>query len=196
MLAEDETDLLLFPPLRAAWCRRGEAAAVWLSGRNARRVIFGAMNLRTGSRLLLPRPKGRSSDFQALLEKSEQEVSQQRWSRAAAFAAAARVQDDTAEARWRAAQRGPAQIDPAWRVYAEMRLSWSGSPATAPAFCRVARFTGVSGSMHGFPLETAKVLMRNLLGKLRPSDYFNVVLFSGAAHVRSPRGSIPACSRK
>jgi hypothetical protein len=41
--------------------------------------------------------------------------------------------------------------DPTWRVYAEMRLSWSGSPATAPPFCRVARFTGLSGSMHGVP---------------------------------------------
>jgi hypothetical protein len=41
------------------------------------------------------------------------------------------------------------EIGPAWRVYAEMRLSWSGSPATAPAFCRVARFAGLSGSMHG-----------------------------------------------
>jgi Ca-activated chloride channel homolog len=50
----------------------------------------------------------------------------------------------------------------------------------------------VSGSMHGFPLDTAKTLMRNLLGKLRPSDTFNIVLFSGAAHVRSPQGSIPA----
>ena len=43
----------------------------------------------------------------------------------------------------------------------------------------------VSGSMHGFPLDTAKTLMRNLLGKLRPTDTFNIVLFSGAAHVRS-----------
>jgi Ca-activated chloride channel family protein len=50
----------------------------------------------------------------------------------------------------------------------------------------------VSGSMHGFPLDTAKTLMRNLLGKLRPTDTFNIVLFSGAAHVRSPQGSIPA----
>ena len=49
----------------------------------------------------------------------------------------------------------------------------------------------VSGSMHGFPLDTAKTLMRNLLGKLRPTDMFNVVLFSGAAHVRSPQGSMP-----
>ena len=67
MLAEDETDLLLFPPLRAAWARRGETTAVVLSGWNARRVIFGALNLRTGSRLLLARPKGRSGDFQAFL---------------------------------------------------------------------------------------------------------------------------------
>jgi hypothetical protein len=67
VLAEDETDLLLFPPLRAAWSKRGEAGRVWLSGRNARRVIFGVMNLRTGTRLFLPRDKGRSADFQALL---------------------------------------------------------------------------------------------------------------------------------
>jgi hypothetical protein len=38
-----------------------------VSGRNAKRVIFGAMNLRTGHRLLVPRPKGRSIDFQAFL---------------------------------------------------------------------------------------------------------------------------------
>src|SRR6185369_11769835 len=50
----------------------------------------------------------------------------------------------------------------------------------------------VSGSMHGFPLDTAKTLMRNLLGKLRPTDMFDIVLFSGAAHVRSPQGSIYA----
>ena len=50
----------------------------------------------------------------------------------------------------------------------------------------------VSGSMHGFPLDTAKTLMRNLLGKLRPTDMFDIVLFSGAAHVRSPQGSIHA----
>jgi hypothetical protein len=67
VLAQDETDLLLFPPLHAAWSKRGEVAKVWLSGRNARRVIFGAMNLRTGTRLFVPREKGRSGDFQAFL---------------------------------------------------------------------------------------------------------------------------------
>src|SRR3954467_3449597 len=67
-LAQDESDLLLFPPLRGTWAKRGEAAKVWLSGRNARRVIFGAMNLRTGTRLFVPRAKGRGGDFQAFLE--------------------------------------------------------------------------------------------------------------------------------
>ena len=69
-MAQDETDLLLFPPLRAGWSKRGEAAKVWLSGRNARRVIFGAMNLRTGTRFFVPREKGKSVDFQAFLEET------------------------------------------------------------------------------------------------------------------------------
>jgi hypothetical protein len=67
VLAQDETDLMMFPPLRAGWSPRGEPAEVHISGRNARRVIFGAMNLWTGTRLMLPRPKGRAGDFQAFL---------------------------------------------------------------------------------------------------------------------------------
>jgi len=67
VLAEDETDLLLFPPLRAAWSLRGQAKRVSLSGRNARRVVFGALNLRTGRRLFLPREHQRAGDFQAFL---------------------------------------------------------------------------------------------------------------------------------
>ena len=67
LLAEDETDLLLFPPLRAGWSRRGQPATVRLSGRNARRVVFGAMNLRTGHRLFLARERQRAPDFQAFL---------------------------------------------------------------------------------------------------------------------------------
>ncbi len=38
----------------------------------------------------------------------------------------------------------------------------------------------ISGSMHGFPLDTAKTLLRELIGNLRPSDTFNVLLFSGS----------------
>ncbi|MDR0563669.1 MAG: VIT and VWA domain-containing protein [Azoarcus sp.] len=35
----------------------------------------------------------------------------------------------------------------------------------------------VSGSMHGFPLNTAKAMLRELLSGLRPMDTFNVLLF-------------------
>ena len=38
-----------------------------LSGSNAKRVIFGALNLRTGTRLFLVRAKSRATDFQAFL---------------------------------------------------------------------------------------------------------------------------------
>ena len=68
LLAEDETDLLLFPPLRSAWSRRGQPRAVLLSGRNARRVIFGALNLTTGTRLFLAREHQRGEDFRAFLQ--------------------------------------------------------------------------------------------------------------------------------
>ncbi len=37
----------------------------------------------------------------------------------------------------------------------------------------------VSGSMRGFPLNISKKLLRNLIAGLRPSDRFNVLLFSG-----------------
>ena len=38
----------------------------------------------------------------------------------------------------------------------------------------------VSGSMHGFPLEISKKLLRNLIVNLKPTDKFNVVLFAGS----------------
>ena len=44
----------------------------------------------------------------------------------------------------------------------------------------------VSGSMHGFPLDTAKQVLENLVRKLKPTDTFNVVLFSGGSRVLSP----------
>jgi len=49
----------------------------------------------------------------------------------------------------------------------------------------------VSGSMNGFPLNTAKKLMRDLITQLKPTDTFNVVLFAGRAAVMSPK-SLPA----
>lgn len=45
----------------------------------------------------------------------------------------------------------------------------------------------VSGSMNGFPLDTAKALLRDLIRQLRPTDYFNLVLFAGDAAVLSPQ---------
>ena len=49
----------------------------------------------------------------------------------------------------------------------------------------------ISGSMHGYPLETAKVLLDKLIGSLRPSDTFNVILFSGSNKLLAPE-SVPA----
>ena len=37
----------------------------------------------------------------------------------------------------------------------------------------------VSGSMHGFPIETSKTLMKNLFKTMKETDYFNVILFAG-----------------
>ncbi len=45
----------------------------------------------------------------------------------------------------------------------------------------------VSGSMYGFPLDTAKRLLRDLIGNLRDQDRFNLILFSGAAELMEPR---------
>lgn len=67
LLVEDETDLLLFPPLRAGWARRGHSKKVDLSGHNQKRVLFGALNPLTGRLLLLPREHVRASDFCAFL---------------------------------------------------------------------------------------------------------------------------------
>ncbi|MBW2408373.1 MAG: VWA domain-containing protein, partial [Deltaproteobacteria bacterium] len=44
----------------------------------------------------------------------------------------------------------------------------------------------ISGSMVGFPLNTAKKLLRNLIGNLRPTDTFNVILFAGGSKVMDP----------
>jgi transposase len=67
VLFEDETLLREFPPLRCAWAKRGEQAVVAITGNNARRTLFGALNPRTGTRLLLKRLRNRAGDFQAFL---------------------------------------------------------------------------------------------------------------------------------
>ena len=64
-------------------------------------------------------------------------------------------------------------------------------PATAISPREYIFVVDISGSMHGFPLETAKSLLRELIGNLRPSDSFNVLLFSGSSRFLAPR-SVPA----
>jgi transposase len=68
ILCEDETDLWLFPPLRACWAKRGQPAQVALTGSNARRVVFGTLNVRTGHRLFVVRARQRGEDFRVFLQ--------------------------------------------------------------------------------------------------------------------------------
>jgi len=67
LLAEDETILRLFPVLRRAWAMRGEQAKVYITGRNAKQVLFAAINLRTGHRIGMRRTRMRQGDFQDFL---------------------------------------------------------------------------------------------------------------------------------
>jgi Ca-activated chloride channel homolog len=68
-------------------------------------------------------------------------------------------------------------------------------PAAAPAAEIPPReyifIIDVSGSMHGFPLDTAKRLLDDLLGHLHPRDRFNLLLFSGGSSVLADR-TLPA----
>lgn len=64
----DETTLREFPPLRAAWARRGVQAVVVVSGRNSRRVLHGALNAATGDLVTLIRERSRQDDCLAFVE--------------------------------------------------------------------------------------------------------------------------------
>ena len=67
LLYEDETIMRLFPPLRACWALRGAQAVVPITGRNAKRTLFGVLNPRTGHRILMHAEHCRQGDFQAFL---------------------------------------------------------------------------------------------------------------------------------
>jgi Ca-activated chloride channel family protein len=45
--------------------------------------------------------------------------------------------------------------------------------------------------MHGFPLDISKKLLKDLIGNLRPTDTFNVLLFAGGSQLMSEH-SLPA----
>jgi transposase len=62
----DATTLREFPPLRCAWTKQGEQATVVISGRNARRVLYGALNVQTGELVQVVRERSRGDDIAAL----------------------------------------------------------------------------------------------------------------------------------
>jgi Ca-activated chloride channel family protein len=68
-------------------------------------------------------------------------------------------------------------------------------PARVPSAAIVPReyvfVLDVSGSMHGFPIETAKALLRSLVANLKPTDTFNIIPFAGGHSLFAPR-SLPA----
>ena len=67
MLCLDWTLLRLFPPLRATWALKGTQALVPITGRNAKRVLFGAIDLRSARRVVLVRHRAGQADAQAFL---------------------------------------------------------------------------------------------------------------------------------
>jgi transposase len=71
-LFEDETDLHLFPPLRAGWFRRGKPAKVPISGWNATRTVFGTIDVETGRRTFVVRTGICAPDFHETLRSIRQ----------------------------------------------------------------------------------------------------------------------------
>jgi DDE superfamily endonuclease len=67
MLLTAWTWLRLFPPLRAAWSRVGEPARVPVTGRNAQRVLFGALNVQTGHGVVLDRKSAGRAEARVFL---------------------------------------------------------------------------------------------------------------------------------
>ena len=67
LLCMDWTLLRLFPPLRATWALTGTQAVAPITGANAKRVLFGAVDLRTAHRIVLIRRHARQADAQAFL---------------------------------------------------------------------------------------------------------------------------------
>ncbi|WP_052600742.1 transposase [Microvirga lotononidis] len=67
LLCLDGTLLRLFPPLRATWALKGTQAMVPITGRNAKRVLFGAIDLRSARRVVLIRTRAGQAEAQAFL---------------------------------------------------------------------------------------------------------------------------------
>jgi transposase len=54
--------------LRASWSKKGTSASIDISGSNAKRVIFGAVNIRTGHRIFMEEKRQRQFEFQRFLK--------------------------------------------------------------------------------------------------------------------------------
>jgi hypothetical protein len=67
LLFEDETLLRLLPEIRRAWSLRGEQARIPITGQNAKGVLFGTLNPRTGHRIVARSPGMRQQYFQKFL---------------------------------------------------------------------------------------------------------------------------------
>lgn len=67
LLFEDETILRLFPVLRRAWSLSGECATVGITGRNAKSVLLGTINLCTGHCIMMRWPNMKQEGFQTFL---------------------------------------------------------------------------------------------------------------------------------
>jgi Ca-activated chloride channel family protein len=50
----------------------------------------------------------------------------------------------------------------------------------------------VSGSMNGYPIETSKQVLKELVATLKPSDLINVLVFASGSGLWSESGSMPA----
>jgi transposase len=68
VLAEDETHINLLPWVRATWILRGQRQQIMTPGKNRRRTIFGAVDLRTGRFLYQVTRKAISATFTTFCE--------------------------------------------------------------------------------------------------------------------------------
>jgi transposase len=71
LLAEDEADQQLLPVLRAMWQRVGTQVRIPTPGQNAKRGVFGALNVRTGEWFYQLTAHKRSADFLTFLRRLE-----------------------------------------------------------------------------------------------------------------------------
>ncbi len=69
LLFEDETLLRLLPELRRAWSLRGQQARVPITGQNAKCILWGTLNPRTGHRIVARSPTLRQDYFQEFLRR-------------------------------------------------------------------------------------------------------------------------------